>query len=300
MNITQMAYKMPGPPPTPQALEAASALLSAAYEKDLDEVDRLLKMGADPLLNVTGQAAGSPIDTAMLRSLEILERMIADPAVLHARDVSGATLMHRAAATATHPVILTLAQAGLGVNDRDHEGMTPLMRSIQTTGSGVTTLTPKPGVRVMTGSGVTTQTPKPGVRVIFSNGPGTARNVRALLALGAHIGQACPSICSNPISREDIEAAFEDPRPLINAVHIMSRGLTMHVMETRLDDIDANEIAQAHAYIKDKAEQLHMLAPDVAALFDSFLPALQVKRAIESIAKISALSQPKAQAGGGL
>lgn len=283
MNITQMAYKMPGPPPTPQALEAASALLSAAYEKDLDEVDRLLKIGADPLLNVTGQAAGSPIDTAMLRSLEILDRMIADPAVLHARDVSGATLMHRAAATATHPVILTLAQAGLGVNDRDHEGMTPLMRSIQTTGSGVTT-----------------QTPKPGVRVIFSNGPGTARNVRALLALGAHIGQACPSICSNPISREDIEAAFEDPRPLINAVHIMSRGLTMHVMETRLDDIDANEIAQAHAYIKEKVEQYHMLAPDVVDLFDSFLPALQAKRAIESIAKISALSRPKAQAGGGL
>lgn len=283
MNITQMAYKMPGPPPTPQALEAASALLSAAYEKDLDEVDRLLKIGADPLLNVTGQAAGSPIDTAMLRSLEILDRMIADPAVLHARDVSGATLMHRAAATATHPVILTLAQAGLGVNDRDHEGMTPLMRSIQTTGSGVTT-----------------QTPKPGVQVIFSNGPGTARNVRALLALGAHIGEANPSMCPNAISRKDIEAAFEDPRPLINAVHIMSLHLTRHVMEIRLDEIDANEIAQAHAYIQGKAEQYHLLAPDVAELFDSFLPALQAKRAIEGIAKISALSRPKAQAGGGL
>lgn len=217
-------------------------------------------LGADPLINVTGNAAGCPIDVAMIRSLRSFECMIALPGVLRSLDMGGATLMHRAAVMASYPAIMTLAQAGLGLNDQDHEGMTPLMRSIEVSGNGV---------------------------FCPEMGPAIARNIRALLALGAHVDEADASKCPNPIAQRDIEDALADPRPLINVVHIPSERLVRHVMETRLDELGLDEINQARAFIQKRVEKQYFGARDVAELFDSFLPALQAKRAMESITKIS-------------
>ena len=256
MAYQNRAYTMPGNHGA-QELELAGQLLIAVHDKTIESVRRLLDAGANPLLNVTGHAAGCPVDAAMIRFQPALELMIRRSDVLHSRDVRGATLMHRAAVMAGPSEILCLMNAGANLDAQDEEGATPLLRSIEAGGSGQ----------------------------FRQVGPATARNVRCLLALGAEPPDGLTLLFSDamehthPLTRQDVKEALEQG-PLYNAVRCMEPEIVRHVMVELNDGIERRDLRMAmERAFTTPADGV----PEIRDLFGGFFQSVLARAAIDRI-----------------
>jgi ankyrin repeat protein len=101
------------------------ALVFASMTGDLENVKLLLTRGADPSApSVPGTALPQAVTFGYA---DVTQALIAAGAPVKMKDKTGINLLHWAAIANRPPVIPILAGAGVGVNDKDDSGFTPLM-----------------------------------------------------------------------------------------------------------------------------------------------------------------------------
>ncbi|CAK9046931.1 unnamed protein product [Durusdinium trenchii] len=110
--------------------EGRSALHRAAFNGEIDEVERLLRAGLD--IEAKDNRVDTPLHLAAgYGHLTVVDRLIAAGAVLEATGRFGATPLHWAAVAGHWEVAQRLIEARADLEAKDHSGRTPLHRAAE-------------------------------------------------------------------------------------------------------------------------------------------------------------------------